>query len=124
MAHFANLDNNNTVVNVIVVNNEELLEDGIESETKGIAFCMSLFPDTNWKQTSYNGTFRKHYANPGFTYNNELDAFIPPKPYSDWILDTKTCTWVAPLPYPDDGVWYIWSTEQATWVTVQSYFQE
>jgi hypothetical protein len=79
MAHFAQLDQNNVVLQVIVVHNNELLENGVESEAKGIAFCQTLFPGTNWKQTSYNGTFRKNYAGIGFIYDVELDEFVPPK---------------------------------------------
>ena len=77
MAHFAELDNNNIVQRVIVVNNNELLENGIESESKGIAFCKSLFGGS-WIQTSYNSTFRKNYAGIGFIYDAIEDAFIPP----------------------------------------------
>ena len=77
MAHFAELDNNNIVQRVIVVNNNELLENGIESESKGIAFCKSLFGGS-WIQTSYNSTFRKNYAGIGFIYDAIKDAFIPP----------------------------------------------
>jgi hypothetical protein len=92
MAHFAELDDNNTVTQVIVVHNNELLEDGIESEAKGIAFCQSLFGGT-WVQTSYNGNMRKNYAGIGMTYDADRDAFILPKPYDSWILDEDTCRW-------------------------------
>lgn len=79
MAHFAQLDQNNVVLQVIVVHNNELFDNGVESEAKGIAFCQTLFPDTNWKQTSYSGTFRKIYAGVGYTYDAERDEFIPPE---------------------------------------------
>lgn len=93
MAHFAELDENNIVKQVIVVHNNELLDNGIESEDKGIAFCQSLFGG-NWKQTSYNGNFRKNYAGIGFTWDEEIDAFIPPKPEEgSWILNEETCQW-------------------------------
>lgn len=93
MAHFAQLDDNNTVLQVIVVHNNELLdENGQESEAKGIAFCQSLFGG-NWKQTSYNGNFRKNYAGIGFTYDEPRDAFIAPKPEGNWILDEEICQW-------------------------------
>ena len=100
MAHFAQLDHNNIVLRVIVVNNNELIEDGVESETKGIAFCRSLFPGTNWVQTSYNGSFRKNYAGIGFTYDAVRDAFIPPQPYASWTLNESTCRWDPPVPSP------------------------
>ena len=92
MAHFAELDNQNTVLRVIVVHNNELLDNGVESEAKGIAFCKTLFGG-NWKQTSYNGTIRKNYAGIGFTYDPVRDAFIPPKPGDNWVLDEATCQW-------------------------------
>jgi len=117
MAHFAQLDNNNIVMQVIVVHNNELLEDGIEIEEKGIDFCKSLFgSDTYWKQTSYNGNFRKNYAGIGFSYDFQRDAFIPPQPFPSWILDENTCRWQSPIPYPDDGKIYYWDESQQTWV--------
>jgi hypothetical protein len=93
MAHFAELDENNKVINLIVVDNNELLDDnGVELENKGINFCVNLFGGT-WVQTSYNATIRKHYAGIGFTYDAALDAFIPPKCHDEAQLDTTTCLW-------------------------------
>jgi hypothetical protein len=120
MAHFAQLDDQNTVLQVIVVHNNELLDNGVESEAKGIAFCQSLFPGTNWVQTSYNGNIRKNYAGIGFTYDAQRDAFIPPKPYPSWVLNETTCQWEAPVPYPTDGKRYIWDDATQTWVEVQN----
>jgi hypothetical protein len=120
MAHFAQLDNQNTVLQVIVVHNNELLDNGVESEAKGIAFCQSLFPNTRWAQTSYNGNIRKNYAGVGFLYDPIRDAFIPPKPYPSWVLDEATCRWEAPVPYPTDGKRYIWDEATQTWVEVQN----
>ena len=87
MAHFAQLDENNIVLQVIVVNNNDTsTEDGVENENIGIAFCRSLLgEDTNWKQTSYNNTFRKNYAGIGYRYDEIYDAFEPPKPYPSWL---------------------------------------
>tara|TARA_R110000822_G_scaffold41274_1_gene112183 strand:- start:500 stop:871 length:372 start_codon:yes stop_codon:yes gene_type:complete len=117
MAHFAQLDNNNIVMQVIVVHNNELLENGIEIEEKGIDFCKSLFgSDTYWKQTSYNGNFRKNYAGIGFSYDFQRDAFIPPQPFPSWTLDENTYHWQSPIPYPDDGKIYYWDESQQTWV--------
>jgi len=116
MAHFAQLDNQNTVLQVIVVHNNELLDNGVESEAKGIAFCQSLFPNTRWAQTSYNGNIRKNYAGVGFLYDPIRDAFIPPKPYPSWVLDEATCRWGAPIPYPTDGERYVWDEATQTWV--------
>jgi hypothetical protein len=79
MAHFAELDSNNVVLRVVVVNNEDTMDaNGVESEDVGVAYCQSLFGG-NWKQTSYNGNFRKHYAGIGYTYDPALDEFVPPQ---------------------------------------------
>jgi len=94
MAHFAKLDENNVVTMVVVVNNSELLVDGVESEAKGVEFLVSLFGDSNWKQTSFNATIRKNAAGIGYTYDPDRDAFIPPKPGDVYVLDEQTCQWV------------------------------
>lgn len=118
MAHFAQLDNNNIVTQVIVVKNTELLdENGHESEAKGIEFCQSLFGG-NWKQTSYNANFRKNYAGIGFTYDSARDAFIAPKPFASWILNEETCTWEAPIAKPTDDKIYTWNEDNQQWVEV------
>ena len=99
MAHFAELDANNTVLRVIVVGNEMTLDsNGQESEAVGIAFCQFLFgADTKWVQTSYNGRIRKNYAGVGGQYDPVRDAFIPVKPEGDeWVLNEDTCQWYAP----------------------------
>jgi hypothetical protein len=93
MAHFAQLNENNMVTQVIVVHNNELLVDGIEQEAKGIAFCQNLLGGT-WVQTSYNRTFRKNFAGIGYTYDAQRDAFIAPQPEGEgWLLDETTCIW-------------------------------
>lgn len=120
MAHFAQLDDNNVVLQVVVVHNNELLDNGIESEAKGIAFCKTLFPGTTWVQTSYNANIRKNYAGIGFTYDAQRDAFIPPKTFPSWMLDETTCQWSAPVPYPQDGKQYVWDEAQQNWVEVQN----
>ena len=97
MAHFAEVNENNQVLQVIVVHNDELKEDGVESEAKGIAFCKSLLgQDTNWVQTSYNATIRKNYAGIGYTYDAERDAFIAPEPEGHIGFDEETCRWIIP----------------------------
>lgn len=81
MAHFAKLNENNVVTQVIVVSNNELMDNGVESEQKGIDFCKSLFgQDTRWVQTSYNGNFRGTYAGVGYTYDAQKDEFVGPTP--------------------------------------------
>lgn len=118
MAHFAQLDENNVVLQVIVVHNNELMDGGVESEAKGIAFCQSLFPGTQWVQTSYNANFRKNYAGQGYIYDLTLDAFIPPRPYPSWLLNQQTCQWEAPVPYPTDGKEYYWDEATLSWIEV------
>ena len=117
MAHFAQLDENNVVTQVIVVANEELMEDGVESEAKGIAFCQSLFGG-NWKQTSYNSNIRKNYAGVGFTYQEDFDAFVPLQPYPSWTLNTDTARWDSPVAMPIDDKIYSWNEEQQQWIEV------
>lgn len=115
MAHFAQLDENNTVLQVIVVANEELLLDGVENETKGILFCKSLLgEDTKWVQTSYNANFRKNYAGIGYTYDPIADHFYAPQPYPSWVLNADA-KWEAPVAYPTDGAVYTWNEDTQEW---------
>jgi hypothetical protein len=117
MAHFAKLDESNTVLEVLAVNNNELLVDGVETETKGVEFLTNWSGGyTNWKQTSYNGRIRKNYAGVGFAYDAIRDAFIPPKPFPSWLLDEQSCRWNAPVPYPNDGRMYRWDESTLAWV--------
>lgn len=119
MAHYAQLDNNNIVINVI--SGQDEFSD----------------PNTNWeeyytretgivhKRTSYNTLagkhklggepFRKNFAGIGFTYDEVRDAFIPPKPYSSWILNETTCCWEPPFFPPNDGHLYTWDEETSSW---------
>jgi hypothetical protein len=93
--------------------------DGQENETKGVLFCKSLYgEETRWKQTSYNGSFRKNYAGPSYTYDEQRDAFIPPKPYPSWVLDENTCQWGSPTPMPTDDKLYTWNEESTSWVEI------
>jgi hypothetical protein len=95
MAHFAKLDDANTVTQVIVVDNRELLDvNNQEQESIGVGFLTRIFGHANWKQTSYNGTFRKNYAGIGSTYDSGRDAFIAPNPGDGYTLDETTCRWV------------------------------
>jgi hypothetical protein len=96
MAHFAQLDENNIVTQVIVVSNDDIKDsEGNESELTGIAFCKSLLgPNTIWKQTSYNANIRK---------------------FNSWILNETTCRWEAPVAYPNDGKMYIWNDFAIRW---------
>lgn len=118
MAHFAQLDENNIVTQVIVVNNDVLLdENGIEQEQVGINFCKSLFGvETNWKQTSYNKNMRKNFAGIDYEYSLALDAFIPPKPFESWSLNEETCNWEPPVEYPNDDNFYVWDEDSISWI--------
>lgn len=123
MAHFAELDQDNIVLQVIVVGNDSINNLPFpESEPVGIAFCQSLLgPDTRWAQTSYNANFRYNYAGIGYTFDptsSPNGAFIPPKPYPSWLLNTNTFQWEPPVPYPTDGGIYKWDEETQSWVPV------
>jgi len=118
MAHFARLDENNTVIHVSVVDNENLLKDGVEDEQTGIDYLIGVHGGGTWKQTSYNNNIRKNYAGVGYTYDSTRDAFIPPQLYNSWTLNEDTCLWEAPVAYPDDDKMYAWDEETTSWVEV------
>jgi hypothetical protein len=111
MAHYAFLDDNNIVTEVIVGIDETEL---IEGEAPDVWY--GKFRSQTCVRTSYNGNIRKNYAGIGYTYDEERDAFIPPKPFASWLLDENTCQWEAPVAYPTDGVLYIWDEENQDWV--------
>jgi hypothetical protein len=115
MAHFAEINSEGIVQRVIVVDNKDTLdENGQESEAVGVAFCNNLLGGI-WKQTSYNATIRKNYAGIGYKYDEELDSFIPPKPYSKWILNEETAQWEAPVAHPNDEKFYTWNDNKGEW---------
>lgn len=116
MAYFAKLDENNIVISRHTIHNNELLdENGIEQEIKGIEFLNALYGLANWKQTSYNGNFRKNYAEIGDTYRSDIDAFVAPQPYPSWVLNEDTCQWKAPVDMPIDNQKYVWSENNQLW---------
>ena len=120
MAHFAKLGIDNVVLEVLVVNNVDCMTpQGEEREEIGVEFLQKLTGHAAWKQTSYNGKFRKRYAGYGYTYNSELDAFIPPKPYPSWTLDTQEANWEAPVAYPNDGKSYNWNESNQSWEEIE-----
>jgi len=110
MAHYAYLDENNVVVTVTVGKDEIELIDGLDTET-----YYALNTPYKVKRTSYNGKIRKNYAGIGYFYDEQRDAFIPPKPYNSWILDESTCLWVAPIPAPDNEQAYKWNETNLSW---------
>jgi hypothetical protein len=119
MAHFAQLDDQNNVIDVVAVSNSNINDLPFpESEQVGIDFLNLIFGEGSvWKQTSYNANFRKNYAAIGGRYDPALDAFIDVQPYPSWTLDQETCQWVAPIPYdPSKGDFQYWDEAQGQWV--------
>lgn len=120
MAHFAKLDDNNTVIEVHVVNNNDILNlEFPASEPYGIEFLQKWSGSyTNWRQTSYNSNFRKRYACIGDVYDSQRDAFVPPQPFESWVLNEDTCIWEPPIPYPEDtSQFYMWDESTTSWKT-------
>ena len=123
MAHFARIDENNVVTQVVVVANKDTADaDGVEKEHIGAAFLEKLFGGV-WKQTSYNGNIRKNYAGIGYTYDADIDAFVPPQPYASWVLN-DAAQWEAPVAMPEDAgtgeppKMYQWDEATTSWVEV------
>lgn len=110
MAHFAELDENNIVLRVLVTDND--------FPNEGYDWLVDNLGGT-WVQTSYNANFRKNFAGIGFSYDPERDAFIPPKPFESWTLNEDTCNWEAPVAYPTDGKIYKWDEESLSWIEVE-----
>lgn len=135
MGSFVKLNNENNVIQGISLINEIFTVDGIENEQIAVDFLNNLYQTNNvWKQTSYNTrggvhyqadnntpsldqskAFRKNFAGIGYKYDEQRDAFIPPKPFSSWILNEDSCLWQSPLPYPNDGKMYRWNEDILNW---------
>lgn len=118
MAHFVKIKKNK-VIDVIVINNNDIYnEEFPKSEPIGQHYIKSIGLKGHWLQTSYNGNFRNCYAGIGHTYNSELDAFIMPKPYPSWTLNSSTIEWEAPTPSPtpnNDDEYYVWNEDTRQW---------
>jgi hypothetical protein len=110
MAHYAFLNNDNIVTEIITGIDETELIEGLHPE-----IWYGNFRNQTCKRTSYNNNYRKNYAGIGYTYNQERDAFIAPKPFSKWVLNEETCKWEAPTPYPTDDKRYVWNDNQGEW---------
>jgi hypothetical protein len=119
MAHFAKLDENNVVLEVIVVSNDDIQNLPFpQSEAVGVAFLNSFLPAATWKQTSYNNNFRFRYADIGSTFHpecGEYGGFADPKPVDNFVWDEPTCNWIPPIPYPTDGIYYYWNYKFSKW---------
>ncbi len=116
MAHYAFLNENNIVTEVITGIDETELIEGLSPEE-----WYGNFRGQRCIRTSYNGNIRKNYAGIGFTYDEQRDAFIPPKPFNSWILNENTCVWEAPVVKPNDDKFYIWNENQRNWEEVIVY---
>lgn len=127
MAHYALINENNEVVNVITGVDENIIQTDIDGTQVGGSseaweeFYASRpwFAGLKCKRTSYNGNIRKNYAGIGYTYDEARDAFIPPKPFDSWILNEDTCLWEAPSPMPNDGKRYKWDESTQSWVEIE-----
>lgn len=118
MAYFAQIDEDGAVLQVISISNADAPDPAPEnSEPLGQAFIASLGLEGEWRQTSYNGNFRKQYCGPGFRYDSEADVFISPQPFPSWTLDANH-DWQPPTPYPTDGNLYRWDEDTLTWAEV------
>lgn len=114
MAHYAFLDENNIVTEVITGRNEYEVVEGISDWEA----YYGEFRGQRCLRTSYNANIRKNYAGIGFSYDDDLDAFIPPKPFPSWILNEETANWEAPVPYPDDDLMYSWDEDLGDWEAI------
>ena len=110
MAHFAKLDENNVVLEVVIVNNNDA-----KTEQDGIDFLITLYGGYNgWKQCSYNNGIRKQFPSKGYTYNMEFDVFVAPQPFPSWTIDGNH-DWQPPTPKPTDEKYYIWNETNKSW---------
>lgn len=118
MAHFARINKDWIVEEVIAVANDVLLNAlGIECDWLGEQFCQQLYgAHTKWIQTSYSGSKYKNFAGIGYSFDPCRHAFIPPKPFPSWILDEAKCLWEAPVSHPNDGHVYTWDEESISWI--------
>lgn len=116
MAHFAELDDQNTVVRVVVISNDDILdENGVEQEQLGIDLCLQHVGPGNWVQTSYNNNLRKMFGQPGFVYVPDADVFYDPiSPFPSWVLN-DSYDWEPPIAYPTDGKDYRWDETSVSW---------
>ena len=114
MAHYALLNENNIVEEVITGIDETELIQGQTPES-----WYATFTNKKCVRTSYNGRIRKNYAGIGFYYDELKDAFIPPKPFDSWLLDETICQWTAPKPKPTEGLWY-WDENELEWINAKT----
>lgn len=127
MAHYALLNQDNEVVQVIAGVDENVIQTDLDGTQVGgsTEAWEQFYASRPWfaglicKRTSYNGNIRKNFASKGFTYDEVRDAFIPPKPFQSWVLNEESCIWEAPVVYPIDGGLYTWNEENQSWDAIE-----
>ena len=121
MAHYAFLDENYVVTEVIVGRDESNFDwERHYGDIRGQLCKRTSYNTSGGVHVSGGTPFRKNYAGIGYTYNLQLDAFIPPKPFASWVLDETTCLWTAPTPMPTDGKQYSWDENTLAWTEIQN----
>jgi hypothetical protein len=120
MAHYAFLNPDNIVTEIITGVDEEIIQTDLDgTQVGGSSEAWETFygniRNQVCKRTSYNGNYRKNYAGIGYKYDQEKDAFIPPKPFNKWVLNEDTCRWESPVPYPSDDKRYVWNDNKGIW---------
>lgn len=125
MAHYARVNSENIVTYVTPVDNDLIIdENGLENDDLALNHLYSTIPDSindRWIKTSYNNNIRYHYAGIGYSYNEQLDAFVRPKPFDSWLFNEEICDWEAPIPKPEinpENPEYIWDEELLNWIPV------
>lgn len=133
MAHFAEIrSDTNEVLRVVVKSNSDIDANGGDLSASAETWVANntpndplikeelggIYPDTYWKQTSYNNTFRQVYAGPGYTYDSSIDKFIPPKPHDNWVWNETNWTWKPPVDVPTEPGPWLWNQEENTWENI------
>jgi hypothetical protein len=117
MAYMAQLDDNNVVIRVLSVSNNDCPDPAPQHEAQGAAFLESLGLGINWKQCSFNATFRKQYPGIGYTYDADADVFVAPQSFPSWTLDDNH-DWQPPTPMPSEGGPFYWDEDSLSWIAV------
>lgn len=124
MAHFAEIDENNIVIRVLVVEQEFINTGALGNPEKWIQTSYNthggIHYDPNTNEPDDGTPLRKNYAGKGYTYDSVKDAFIPPKPYNSWKLNEDSCLWESPVPYPQDNKMYYWNEEEENWFEIEN----
>lgn len=120
MIHFAQIGLNSKVISVVAIQNDIITDaDGNEREDLGIDYLANLSGWHIWKRTWKDGSQRKRFAGKGYIYDEDNDVFMPPKPFTSWLIDTTTYNWKAPVEYPTDGEYYVWNDTNQSWINAE-----